>query len=100
MAILFGLQIYEPNWPMWRMLSYFALLLHFTVSTTFRLMTFNALQITSDTLVRRFKVINITSVIFVLCSYHTQNLNSQELVLNLLDCGISQFQIVTARNSR
>jgi hypothetical protein len=67
MAIAVGLQIYEPYWPMWRMPSFFAVVLQMTVCTTFRMMTFSALQITSTTLARRFKVINKMSVIFALC---------------------------------
>ena len=67
MAIAVGLQIYDPYWPVWRMPSFYAVVLHLTVCTTFRMMTFSALQTTSATLVRRFKVINTTSAIFALC---------------------------------
>ena len=77
-AVAVGIQIYESHWPLWRLPSFYALMFQLTVTTTFRLMTFRALQNTSATLVRRFKVINTTSVIFALCYYHTQNLNSQD----------------------
>jgi hypothetical protein len=65
-AVAVGLQIYKPYWPMWRMLSTYAVILQLTACTTFRMMTFSALQITSSKLVRRFRVINKISVIFVL----------------------------------
>jgi hypothetical protein len=93
-AVTVGLQIYEPYWPMWRMPPFYAVLLQYTVFTTFRKMTFSALQITSATLVRRFKVINKMSVIFAFCLYHTQNLKSRDLIET--DCyESSKFQIAT-----
>ena len=66
-AVVVSIHVYQPYWPVWRLSSFLAVVLHLTACSTFRTMTFSALQITSATLVTRFKVINITSVIFALC---------------------------------
>ena len=94
MATVVGLQIYEPYWPMWRMPSFYAVVLQLNICTTFRMMTFNALQITSDTLARRFKVINTTSVNFAPCYYQTTKLEFAETCIEfarLCDLEVRNF---------
>jgi hypothetical protein len=85
-AMYVFLHLYRPYWAVWRLPSFFATIFQLTVCATFRLMTFNALQITSATLVRRFKVINkiiIIIIIIIISNYVAPHPKFHTVVLKL-----------------
>lgn len=55
-SVILALGTYQQYIPLWRMPSFYVLMLQLNLCSTFRSVTYNALKIASATLTRRFKV--------------------------------------------